>query len=260
MKAEEGFSSFIFHPLLLRLFHWNRDRVHHFFDDLFGVASTQACLCADDETMRENERRKIFYIVGQNKIATLERGERVRPGGMPWEPPAATLAQLVKLERVLETRRMVREHYAAKQAAAGREAVFPLALPSMPTFRATRAVVGRATLVAGGEGRRAEDSIGLVADWRKAASVWEVPFGALVPEKVRGLLTAGRCISSVGDAWHVTRVIPPAALTGQASGVAACLAARAGVTPDRLDPAQVQEALRRRGMPLHVDELPEAAS
>ncbi len=32
-----------------------------------------------------------------------QTGERVRPGGMPWEPPAATLAQLVKLERVLET-------------------------------------------------------------------------------------------------------------------------------------------------------------
>jgi selenocysteine-specific elongation factor len=30
------------------------------------------------------------------------RGERVRPGGMPWEPPAATLALLEKLEVMLE--------------------------------------------------------------------------------------------------------------------------------------------------------------
>ena len=31
------------------------------------------------------------------------RGERVRPGGMPWEPPAATMAALQKLELMLET-------------------------------------------------------------------------------------------------------------------------------------------------------------
>jgi selenocysteine-specific elongation factor len=30
------------------------------------------------------------------------RGERVRPGGMPWEPPAATMALLEKLEAMLE--------------------------------------------------------------------------------------------------------------------------------------------------------------
>src|SRR5580765_3180500 len=31
-----------------------------------------------------------------------QTGERVRPGGMPWEPPAAALAALEKLERLLE--------------------------------------------------------------------------------------------------------------------------------------------------------------
>ena len=31
-----------------------------------------------------------------------QTGERVRPGGLPWEPPAATLALLEKLERLLE--------------------------------------------------------------------------------------------------------------------------------------------------------------
>jgi selenocysteine-specific elongation factor len=32
-----------------------------------------------------------------------QTGERVRPGGMPWEPPAATVALLEKLEKMLET-------------------------------------------------------------------------------------------------------------------------------------------------------------
>jgi len=56
----------------------------------------------------------------------------------------------------------------------------------------------------------------------------------------------------VGDAWHVTRVIPAAALTGQAAGVAARVAVAAGTTPDRLDPVDVQRELRSAGMPLHL--------
>src|SRR5262249_4476940 len=31
-----------------------------------------------------------------------QRGERVRPGGQPWEPPAGTLAALERLEKMLE--------------------------------------------------------------------------------------------------------------------------------------------------------------
>jgi hypothetical protein len=72
---------------------------------------------------------------------------------------------------------------------------------------------------------------------------------------VKGLLAAGRCISSAGDAWEVTRVIPAAALTGQAAGAAATLAVRKDTTPDALDAKDVQRRLRRRGIPLHLDEI-----
>lgn len=82
--------------------------------------------------------------------------------------------------------------------------------------------------------------------------MWEVPYGTLLPRGVKGLLAAGRCISSEGDAWQVTRVIPPAALTGQVAGLAAALAARRDTTPDALDPRDVQRELRRKGIPLHL--------
>ncbi len=161
-------------------------------------------------------------------------------------------------EFVLETRRLLREHYKVQQAArgdAGRSNIFPLTLPAMAQFRTTRRIAGQATMRDGEHGHHVPDSVGLVADWRKPGLVWEVPFGALLPKSVTALLVAGRCISSEGDAWQVMRVIPPAALTGQVAGLAAALAAQRGTTPDRLDPSAVQAELRQMSIPLHLCEV-----
>jgi hypothetical protein len=159
---------------------------------------------------------------------------------------------------VLEGRRLLREHYQREQAAlgqSGRSDLFPVTLPSMAQFRTTRRIAGRATLATGQEEKESPDSIGLAPDWRKAGPVWEIPYGALVPRNVRGLLAAGRCLSSEQDAWEVTRVIPVAALTGQAAGVAATLAVKGGTTPDRIEPEAVQAGMRFRGIPCRRDDL-----
>lgn len=159
---------------------------------------------------------------------------------------------------VLEGRRLLRERYRDAQARGGehdRNNLFPVTLPAMAQFRTTRRILGCEGLADGQHGRRFPSSIGLVADWRKAGYVWEIPYGTLVPQQVTGLLVAGRCISSEGDAWEVTRVIPPAALTGQAAGIAARLAIGHGVTPDRLAPDDVQAELRRKGIPYHIEEV-----
>jgi 2-polyprenyl-6-methoxyphenol hydroxylase-like FAD-dependent oxidoreductase len=156
---------------------------------------------------------------------------------------------------VLEARKLLLDHYKARQAemgTTGPQSLFPVTLPAMAQFRTTRRIVGQATMSDGQHGRHVPDSVGLVADWRKAGHVWEVPYGVLLPRGVRGLLAAGRCISSEGDAWQVTRVIPPAALTGQAAGLAAALAARRDTTPDALDPGHVQAELRKGQTPLHL--------
>jgi hypothetical protein len=159
---------------------------------------------------------------------------------------------------VIEGRRLLREHYAARQAALGpdgRSRIFPVTLPSMAQFRTTRRIVGRTTVADGGDGKKVADSIGLAADWRRPGPVWEIPLGSMIPPSVPGLLAVGRCLSAEKDAWEVTRVIPVAALTGQAAGAAAVLAVRQGITPDRLDPASVQALMRQRGVPCHLDEL-----
>lgn len=149
---------------------------------------------------------------------------------------------------VLEGRRLLREHYATKQAEGwetDRHHLFPVALPSMAQFRTTRRIVGLATM--GDEPHvPVPTSIGLVPDWRKAGPLWEVPYGALVAQGVRGLLAAGRCISAEREAWEVARVIPTAAMTGEVAGVAASLAIQRGTTPDQLLASDVQDALRAR--------------
>jgi hypothetical protein len=71
-----------------------------------------------------------------------------------------------------------------------------------------------------------------------------------VPERVRGLLAAGRCIATEEDPWEATRVITPVAVTGQAAGLAAALAVARGVSPGDVPVAVIQEQLRARGVPL----------
>ncbi len=77
-----------------------------------------------------------------------------------------------------------------------------------------------------------------------------IPYRALLPKGVEGLLVAGRCISTDEVAHGSTRNVPACALTGEAAGTAAALAARKRVTPRQLDVADVQAALESRGIPL----------
>jgi hypothetical protein len=64
------------------------------------------------------------------------------------------------------------------------------------------------------------------------------------------LLVAGRCISAEEEAMGQLRLIPVCSATGQAAGIAAALALRAGVAPAKLDISELQQALRAQGVDL----------
>ena len=158
---------------------------------------------------------------------------------------------------VLAGRALLRARYRAQLAEdpEARARVFPVTLPAMAQFRTTRRIEGRESLRADAVDRPHPHAVGVMPDWRRAGPLWEVPYGALVPRQVRGLLVAGRCIAAEGDAWEVARVIPTAALTGQLAGIAAGLALSQGSTPDALPVPMVQEAVRQNGLPCHIAEV-----
>jgi hypothetical protein len=76
---------------------------------------------------------------------------------------------------------------------------------------------------------------------------YDIPLRCLLPQRVEHLMIAGRCISGSHEAHSSYRVMPIAMATGQAAGVCAALAARAGKAPREIWAGHVQQELKRQG-------------
>ena len=76
-------------------------------------------------------------------------------------------------------------------------------------------------------------------------SGYGIPYRALLPECVDGLLVVGKAISGTHVAMSAYRVMPIVGPIGQAGGVAAALCSQTGAAPQSLDPCEVREVLRK---------------
>ena len=125
--------------------------------------------------------------------------------------------------------------------------------------RETRRVKGSYVLTESDakEGARFEDAVA----WRSGfldigfvryerMKVHEVPYRAIVPEQVDGLLTAGRCISATHVAASAGKSMGNCIATGHAAGVAAALSCARGLIPRDLPVGLVQDVLRNDGVDL----------
>jgi hypothetical protein len=124
-------------------------------------------------------------------------------------------------------------------------------LPSMAQLRTTRRIKGAYTLSETDEGCPFEDSIGVAGDFAHRGKIYEIPYRTLFNEHFCNLLTVGRSISSSGWAWDVTRVIPVAATTGQAAGIAAAMCAKERVPVKSVNIRHLQRELQDNGVRLH---------
>ena len=104
--------------------------------------------------------------------------------------------------------------------------IYPIMTTTMPTHRMTRRLAGKVTLRVTDDHRWFDDTLGMTGDWRKAGPIFCIPLRAIAATKTTNLITAGRCISSIGDTWDVTRVIPTCAVSGEAAGAAAAFLAK----------------------------------
>lgn len=77
-----------------------------------------------------------------------------------------------------------------------------------------------------------------------------IPYRALVPAKIEGLLVAGRSFSSDQAANNMANLIPHCIAMGQAAGTAATLAINQGISPRKVDYRVLQKNLLGQGVPL----------
>jgi len=82
----------------------------------------------------------------------------------------------------------------------------------------------------------------------KEGDLVDIPYGALVPQKVDNLLFAGRCISGSVDVIQRIRSISACVVYGQAAGTAATLALKGNIAPRKLEIAKLQNALKKQGV------------
>jgi hypothetical protein len=104
---------------------------------------------------------------------------------------------------------------------------------------------------------RFEDSIGIYPEFIDGYGVliipttgryMQIPYRAMLPGKVEGLLVAGRAIGGDRIAHAATRNMACCAVAGQGAGVAAALAVRTGRDVAQVDMAGVQVELVRQGV------------
>jgi hypothetical protein len=93
-----------------------------------------------------------------------------------------------------------------------------------------------------------DDEIGVSPSLAPKFPNISVPYGSLLPESLDNILGAGRHVACDASSHTFLREIPQCWLTGQAAGVAAALAASAGMRPRYVAVSAIQRELLRQGV------------
>jgi hypothetical protein len=114
--------------------------------------------------------------------------------------------------------------------------------------RITRVLHGlsRVTLADLRAGTRFPDVIGVGGASSGEHGPWQIPYGALVPDKIDNVLAAGRCISAEMRMADLVRLIPNCFVTGHAAGVAAAVAVQDDCRPRDVEVPKVQKILKQQ--------------
>lgn len=106
------------------------------------------------------------------------------------------------------------------------------------------------------EGRKFKDSISMSAcpiinyyGYRRYLEHegYEIPYRCLLPQKVEGLLVAGRCISSDQQSYESFRAMAPTMCLGEAAGTAAALCVKLQKSPKEINVEMLRDQLIKQG-------------
>ncbi|RUX94547.1 MULTISPECIES: FAD-dependent oxidoreductase [unclassified Mesorhizobium] len=92
------------------------------------------------------------------------------------------------------------------------------------------------------------------------SGTYTIPFRALLPRNLDGIVVAGRCLSSTHDAHASARSIGTCMAMGQAAGSAAALAAAKRITPRHVPTAELLDLLDRQGADFGQDRSASSAA
>jgi hypothetical protein len=93
---------------------------------------------------------------------------------------------------------------------------------------------------------------GCTLEW--CGDCYDIPYSSLIPQKIKNLIVAGRCISTTHEAMSAIRVMAPCMAMGEAAGRAAKMAIRDGVQPSDIVVAKLQQELLGNGAYLRIEQ------
>jgi hypothetical protein len=161
---------------------------------------------------------------------------------------AVDVEDLTEVE--IRSHRLMAQHLAVyRDHAPGFAAAFLMLSAPQIGVRHARRLVGVATVTRDdwSRGEPCADEIGVSPSLAPKYPVVSVPYGALVPAALDGLLVAGRAISCDATSHSFLREIPQCWMTGQAAGVAAALAVAQRLAPRAVAIDRLQAELARQG-------------
>ena len=155
--------------------------------------------------------------------------------------------ELSRLE--MEHRRAIWKRVQQLRNTPGGDKLFLLQTAPQLGVRTTRLLAGVTQLTAADAraGKKFADVVGVGGAQSANHGGWPIPYGALVPQKLDGVIAAGRCISCDGQWIEDMRLIAACLITGHAAGAAAAIAVESQCRPRDVEVAKVQELLRKQG-------------
>jgi hypothetical protein len=191
----------------------------------------------------QSARAGMFFRTVKPGQALLPWGaaERISRRIDPTDPDDLTFAEV-------ECRRMVMEEVERLRAQVpGFEDAYLTDVALTLGITESRRLTGAHVLARDEVDRVFPDTIASTGHWTKYEAVYHIPYRCLLPQRVSNLLVAGRCISVDHRVHHATKEIPPCFATGEATGIAAVHALRAGCAAQDIYVPALQRALRAAG-------------
>jgi len=188
-------------------------------------------------------------------------GDRVVKWGPGFGGNGLDVENLTRAE--LETRLRLWEQVQQLRKTAGMESVYLLQTATGIGVRETRRIIGEYTVTEQDaiNGTRFPDVIAISSNpmpsyhgkrFFFSHEGFDIPYRALVPKKVEGLVLTGRCISCEQAPFQSARSMAPAMAIGHASGCAAALAAKTSTPPLKLDVKALQKLLLSQNAELRM--------